>query len=357
MQEFQTTELLVKELSVIDRVKIHRPFYLGLIAEYQVNDGDYLLYRADIDALKIREETGWEYASQNEFMHACGHDVHTAILYGFILKVSEEKPGQNILFFFQPAEEGGGGAQKTVDTGFFDRFDIRSSYALHVNDDYPFGTVATNDHVLFASAAEIDVLFQGTSAHVAYPADGKNAFQALRLFLDCVDRMPREIEKPFLFAAGKIMAGEVRNIQPSQATINASMRTVSIEENHKMFEKIEAIAEQVEKMTGVKTRVNRFTLYPEVNIDKNLYDRLVPRLKKKYDVSLAPLKMVGEDFGVFCHRYPSILFWVGTRKDAYFPLHHPRFLPSDDIIPFGVNFLFDILNANIDAVQPGSIVQ
>ncbi len=345
MQEYETTEYLFRELSKVEGITLHRPFLLGLVSEYKVNDGDYLLFRADIDALNVREETGWVFASKNDCMHACGHDVHTAILYGLVLAVAEKKPNQNMLFFFQPAEEGGGGAQKTVDTGFFDRYAIRSSFALHVNDDYPFGSVATNDQVLFASASEIDVFFQGVGAHVAYPAEGKNTLLALRYFLDAVDRMPREVEKPFLFSAGKVVAGEVRNIQPAKAVINASMRTVSLEENARMFEQIEGMAEHIEKLTGVEIRLNRLSVYPEVKIDKTLYDRVIPKLAERYDVLPAPLKMVGEDFGVFSRRYPSMLFWLGTRREFYYPLHHPKYLPSDDIIPIGTQFLYDLFTS------------
>src|ERR1035437_1646595 len=90
-EEFKTTEILLKNISGMDNIKVLRPLPTGLIAEYKVNDGDYYLFRADIDALPIKEETFISYTSLNNFMHACGHDVHTSILYGLLLHVVQNQ--------------------------------------------------------------------------------------------------------------------------------------------------------------------------------------------------------------------------------------------------------------------------
>ena len=202
-KEFKTTELLIENITKLpgaDKIKIHTPFPTGLLVEYQVkNDDQYLLFRADIDALPIKEETDIDYKSTNEFMHACGHDVHSSILYSFLIDVLENKPNQNILFLFQPAEEAGGGAMEFYNTGVFDQFQIKNAFALHVTDEYPVGTIASTSGVLFASALEIDIEFLGESAHVAFPAEGKNAFNALRKFLDRSDKLLNEIGEPFIF--------------------------------------------------------------------------------------------------------------------------------------------------------------
>src|ERR1035437_692234 len=90
-QEFKTTEILIKNIKEMNNIKVLRPLPTGLIAEYKVNDGDYYLFRADIDALPIKEETFISYTSLNNFMHACGHDVHTSILYGLLLHVVQNQ--------------------------------------------------------------------------------------------------------------------------------------------------------------------------------------------------------------------------------------------------------------------------
>ena len=109
--EFKTTEIILENLKTFKEIKIHRPLETGLVAEYTVNEGSYILFRADIDALPIKEQTNFTFSSKNNYMHACGHDVHSSILYGLINNVVDKKVNQNIIFVFQPAEEGGGGAK------------------------------------------------------------------------------------------------------------------------------------------------------------------------------------------------------------------------------------------------------
>jgi len=145
-KEFKTTEIIissVKGLSNSEKLKIHSPFPTGVLFEYKVNDTPFILYRADIDALQIKEENEIEFKSTNDYMHACGHDVHTSILYSFLSDVLETQPDQNILFLFQPAEEAGGGAMRFFETGIFNQFNIMNAFALHVSDEYPLGTIAS----------------------------------------------------------------------------------------------------------------------------------------------------------------------------------------------------------------------
>ena len=77
-EEFETTRLLLDAVNSIQGLIVHRPLETGLVVEYKVNEGDYLLFRADIDALPIKEDTGVSFASQSDNMHACGHDAHIA---------------------------------------------------------------------------------------------------------------------------------------------------------------------------------------------------------------------------------------------------------------------------------------
>ena len=268
--EFTTTKLLIESIKGFDeskRINIHTPYKTGLLAEYKANSGKYIMFRADIDALPIKEENKIKFKSKNELMHACGHDVHTSILYSLLQYVLLNNIQKNILFLFQPAEEDGGGAMEFYNTKIFDKFNIQNAFALHVTDEYPSGTIASTNGVLFASSLEINVDFNGVSSHVAFPTEGKNAFNALRLFLDSIDKIPKDLNEPFVFGAGKISAGEVRNIVPGYARMEGTIRGLSSKKSLDFYNKLEKILSNINKITGVNIRSEKGAHYPEVIIN------------------------------------------------------------------------------------------
>lgn len=345
-KEFKTTDLIinsVKSLQDSDILKIHQPSSTGVLFEYEVNEDPFILFRADIDALPIKEENDIEFKSVNDNMHACGHDVHTAILYSFIEDILKVKPDQNLLFLFQPAEESGGGAMKFYNTGVFDEFKIKHAFALHVTDEYSFGTIASTPGVLFASALEIDIEFIGISSHIAFPGEGKNAFNALRLFLDVVDKTPERISEPFIIGIGKIEAGFIRNITPGIARMEGSIRGLSSIKVLGYLNTLNHILEEIKSATGVDYKIIKGAQYPEVIVDEDLYSKIDSHLKDKHSFINCGYKMTGEDFGFFSNKFPSFMFWLGTSEGERSGLHNPKFLPPDKTIDFGKNIFMDIL--------------
>ena len=344
--EVKTTKLLIdniKGLDTFSKIKIHTPYKTGLLVEYKVNDGGFLLFRADIDALPIKEENDIEFKSTNDFMHACGHDIHTSILYSFLSDVLKENVNQNILFLFQPAEEGGGGAMEFYKTGIFENYNISKAFALHVTDEYKEGTVASTKGVLFASALEIDIHFIGVSAHVAFPEEGKNAFNAMRKFLDIIDEKGKENSEPFIFGIGVYNAGNVRNISPGKAMLSGTIRGLSQQKVLGYVENLKVILNNLKEQTGVDYSITLGAHYPEVIVNESLFEDLSARLSDKFDFIDCGYKMTGEDFGFFSHKFPSFMFWLGTSRGEHFGLHNPRFLPPDSVIEKGKNILSQIL--------------
>jgi len=346
-EEFGTTNTILqslKNLEGAENLKFHNPMETGLLVEYKVNDDEYLLFRADIDALPIVEENEIEFKSTNEFMHACGHDVHTSILYSFLIDVLEKKPDQNILFLFQPAEEAGGGAMEFYNTGVFDQFKVKYAFALHVTDEYPLGTIASTSGVLFASALEIDFEFMGESAHVAFRDEGKNAFNALRKFLDAADILQSEYKDSILLGLGKFSSGSVRNITPGNAKIEGSIRGIGAKVIEEFYSRMEMLLDEVKNQTEVNYKITRGAFYPEVTNNRDLYNELKKVLSETNDFIDCGMKFTGEDFGFFSKKWPSFMFWLGTSKGERYGLHNPRFLPPDEVIDIGKNIFSKILS-------------
>ncbi len=346
-QEFKTTELIIdsiKSLPGSEQIKVHTPVPTGVLFEYKVNNDPFLLFRADIDALPIKEETEIDFKSTNEYMHACGHDVHSSILYSFLIDVLEKKPEQNILFLFQPAEEGGGGAIEFYNTGVFNQFKIKNAFALHVTDEYPLGTIASTSGVFFASALETDIEFIGESAHVAFPAEGKNAFNTMRTFLDKADELMKNAGDSILFGIGKYYSGNVRNITPDHSKIEGSIRGLSEEKVLGFLSKLESILKTTKDETGVDYKITKGAHYPEVIVDEDLFKHLSTKLTE-YNFIDCGYKMTGEDFGFFSKKWPSFMFWLGTSKSERYGLHNPKFLPPDETIETGKNIFITILNS------------
>lgn len=349
-EEFKTTNIIIQNINCLngaDKLKIHTPMNSGLLVEYMVNDGGYFLFRADIDALPIQEKNKIDFKSTNNFMHACGHDIHSSILYAFISEVLQAVINQNILFLFQPAEEAGGGAIRFYETGIFNQFQIKHAFALHVTDDYPLGTIASTEGVLFASSLETDIEFIGENAHIAFPGKGRNAFNALRKFLDKSDKLKESYGETFIFGIGKCESGFVRNISPGLARLEGTIRGLNIEMVNNFFLEIRKKLEKVKVETGVDFKITRGAHYPEVIVDDKLYNKLSKSLSEKYSFIDCGCKMTSEDFGFYSQKYPSFMFWLGISKGENYGLHNPKFLPPDEVIEIGKNIFMNILNSDI----------
>lgn len=344
-REFKTTETIAEAVSVFDNIKISKPLETGLVAEYTgAADADYLLFRADIDALPVKEETGCSYSSMNDNMHACGHDVHSSILYGLLQHVAETRPAQNVLFVFQPGEEGGGGAEKVINSGILDNYRIAACFALHVTDEFPLGTIASTDGILFASAHEIDLEIYGRGAHVAFPSDGIHSFDALRKFLDRTDGILKTHQEKIILGYGRVESGTARNIIPALTRVEGTIRTLARDVTEKFVKEITGVLEALKSEMGIEYRLERGPFYNEVNVDTVLFGRCRKILQDDYEFIDCGYRMTGEDFGLFSARYPSFMFWLGTSAGEKHGLHNSKFLPSDEAVLTGIDAMKKILS-------------
>ncbi len=332
--------------------KTYEPFLTSVVVEYRGGStkDPFYIFRADMDGLPVTESSSNEYVSKNDgVMHACGHDIHMTILCGLIAEVAMKTPEKNILFVFQPGEEGAGGAKKMIETGFFDKYNVISAFALHVTDNHELGEVASNGGILFAIPKEVDIVFKGNSGHAAYPEKGSDALAAAASFLTNIEHKIRKVLNPsetFLIHFGKISGGKARNIIADEVKIEGTLRAFDRKIMNTGSEEVKNTALSCGAVFGCKTEVNVLGEYLEVRNTPELFD-VLKKVCSNLSVRCIDKKaeLVGEDFCYFTDRYPGLLFWIGTREPGKKAeqLHSPTFFPPDKVVESGVKILFYLL--------------
>lgn len=348
-EEFKTHKYIAELLNDLENLKIHTFDFPGLLIEYSKGEGEYKLFRADMDGLPITEKTNCSFSSEHQGkMHACGHDIHMTVLLGLIEKVVKENLDTNLLFLFQPAEEGKGGAQRILETGVVGNYKISECFALHVNGSLKVGKVATKEGVFFANTQEIEVVFKGRSAHVAFAEKGKNVLKAGAEFYL---QLQEAIEKTFpqkgdvICAFGKMNAGVVMNAVPDECRLEGTMRAFTDNDHIKLKNLIETTASETSKKHELEHEIIYKAYYKEVVNDKELlqkFQSVCADLNVKFTRS--ERVFTGEDFGFFTDRYKGLLFWLGAaNKNNDADLHSPEFLADEKAIDIGVELLYELI--------------
>ena len=203
----------------------------GIVADHNRSKGPTILLRADMDALPIREETGLDFAGQAGNMHACGHDMHTAMLLGAArLLVNEDLPG-NVRFLFQPAEELLEGARDMIDSGVLDVVD--AAMMIHVGlAPLPVGTAIISSPGISAPAADyFTIHIQGKSCHGSAPQDGIDPIPAAAQILLAIQNIQtRELglNDRAVLTIGSIHGGTAANVIADTVEMRGSLRTTEI---------------------------------------------------------------------------------------------------------------------------------
>ncbi|MBN2460574.1 MAG: amidohydrolase [Candidatus Cloacimonetes bacterium] len=343
-EEFNTRDYLLRVLKNLPDIKVRTFDFPALLVEYKMNDGNFLLFRADMDGLPITEETECDFRSTHPGkMHACGHDMHMSILLGLIEHVVKGRVQRNILFLFQPAEETGGGARHILEAGILDDYDISAAYALHVKGDYPVGTVACRPGSFFANTEEVDVTFLGRSAHVAFAEKGKDAVAAAVDFYQLLQRViPEKFEDHYaiLCKFGIIKGGTVRNAVPAKCVLQGTLRALELEDHQILESLVKEIAWQVAADHDLECEVKISNYYRAVVNDSQLYEVFKNKIENSpYAFKTAPTQMGGEDFGFLADKYTGLLFLLGADGGNGADLHAANFLPDENALEAGLNIL------------------
>jgi amidohydrolase len=198
--------------------------------------GPTVLLRGDMDALPVTERTGVAYASQVDgAMHACGHDTHVAMLAGAarLLAARRDELAGNVIFMFQPGEEGLGGARMMIEEGVLDAAGERpaAAYALHViSGEIAGGTFTSRGGPILAASDALDITVHGRGGHGSQPYRAADPVPAACEIVTALQTMVTrrfDVFDPVVVTVGSIHAGTARNVIPDDAVISATIRTFS----------------------------------------------------------------------------------------------------------------------------------
>ncbi|AKS37876.1 N-acetyldiaminopimelate deacetylase [Anoxybacillus gonensis] len=300
-------------------------------------------YRADMDGLPIDEQTDVPFRSTHEGrMHACGHDMHMAIALGVLTHVVHHPIDDDMLFIFQPAEEGPGGALPMLESDEMKQWMPDMVIALHIAPEYPVGTIATKEGLLFANTSELFIDLIGKGGHAAFPHETKDMVVAASALIMQLQTIVSRNVNPLdsaVITIGKLTSGNVQNVIAERARLEGTIRTRSPEAMEKVKGRIEAIVRGIEVAYDCEAHIDYGSMYYQVYNDEALTNEFMQFVDQKTDVRLVRCQeaMTGEDFGYMLARIPGFMFWLGVQSP--FGLHHAKLNPNEEAIDVAIELL------------------
>src|SRR5690625_1622723 len=359
-EEVETAKFVVNELKKIDNIQIETNVGgNGIVATLTTGHGPTIALRADMDALPIEEDNNHSFVSKHDgVMHACGHDAHTSMLLGAVhILANQFNEGQltgTVKFIFQPAEEttdenGLSGAPYMVQEGVLNNVD--AIIALHVCPWHPVGVVQMNNGFSMANVDVFEATIKGSGGHGGYPHLATDPLWMLGSILQTFyGTVGRRISPLDIVAAsiGKIEAGAVSNVIPSDVTIEGTLRSYSPEAREKLAEEVEGVFKLAESFGGAY----EFTLEkgePALNNDMEInmiIEQSIQEIYPEMDIHWEPFGMGGEDFGYMTEEIPGSMFFLGCSLEDGLDrdLHTPIFDIDENCLPVGTAMFVATVN-------------
>lgn len=310
------------------------------------DNGKCILLRADMDGLKIEEKTGLEFYSENRNMHACGHDMHTAMLLGAasLLKEYQDEIKGTVKLVFQPDEEGFTGAKAMLKAGVLANPAPDAGFALHVNSGTPSGLLLCGRGNFMAGCTLFRITVKGVGCHGAMPETGIDPINiAAHIYLALQEIVAREVgaKEPAVVTIGKFCGGEAPNIIPQEVVLEGTIRTFDRELSDRIFHRIEEIATNTSKAFSGKCVVDELASAPPLVNNPELINQMADfatELVGKNAVYVVDEGGMGsEDFASYSYEIPCayLLIGAGTQEeDARYgkPMHNEKVVFNEDIL-------------------------
>lgn len=323
--------------------------------------GKVFLIRADMDALPIKEEANIVFASQNNNMHACGHDMHTAMLLGAarLLKEHEDEIEGTVKLMFQPAEELLEGSKDMIEHGVLENPSVDAALMMHVMTGIPLptGTIVACDGGVSAPAADyFTIQIQGKGCHGSTPNKGIDPISvAAHIIIALQEITSRELFlfDPAVLTIGTIHAGTVENVIPDTASLGGTLRAYDESTRAYIKKRICEISSgiatsfrataTVQFTSGCPVLINESSLAQcTLSFVRELLGTQkafsASQLNAMSDSGSASKSSGSEDFAYVSKKVPSIMFAIAAgepQKGFKYPLHHPKVMFDDNALTIG----------------------
>lgn len=325
--------------------------------------GPTVALRADMDALPVTEQVDLPFASKATaeyngdtvgVMHACGHDTHVAMLMGAaqVLAGMRDALAGNVLFIFQPAEEGApdgeeGGAELMLKEGLFKKYKPAVAFGQHVTSSLPSGVIGYRSGPLMASSDEFRIHVNGRQTHGSRPWGGVDPIvTAAQIIMGTQTLVSRQIDitkEPAVVSFGKIDGGVRNNIIPDSVFLNGTIRNFDMDNRQEIFKRLKITAEKIAESSGATAEVEILEGYPVTVNNPALTKAALPALEAaagENHVMVIPKITGAEDFSFFANEIPGFYYFLGvtpqgTDAATAASNHSPRFYVDESALKVG----------------------
>ncbi|WP_257148487.1 M20 family metallopeptidase [Bacillus sp. AFS073361] len=325
----------------------------GVIADLiGVEQGPTIVFRADMDALPIQEETDLPFASLVPgVMHACGHDGHTAILMGAakLLSFEKEKLKGIVRLIFQPAEEvNPGGAFGMIQSGVLNG--VEAIFGIHIWSELPSGTFRTCHGPMMAATDRFTIEIEGKGGHGGMPHKTIDSIvvashlvmASQQIISRCIDPLESGV-----ITFGELKSGTAFNIIANKAVLEGTTRSFTPEVRNTLQQKLVELTEGLAKIYGASIKLDYQCGYPSVVNHEKEVEISLEVAKDLFGMEFTGImkpKMVGEDFAYYLKEVPGAFCFVGAgdpNKPMY-PHHHPRFQIDESVLPKAAQWFYQL---------------
>lgn len=370
-REVKTGAYIAEHLKKLGLEVQHPVAKTGVVAILKgAKPGPVIALRADIDALPVTERNSLPFASKvkatyNEqetgVMHACGHDTHTAILMGVAEILSKNKTDLKgtVKFIFQPAEEGApageeGGAALMVKEGVLENPKVDVIFGMHIMSIAPLGVITYKPAGMMAAADWFSIKVKGRQAHGSAPWMSIDPIvvsaQIISGLQTIVSRQTELTKEAAVITIGRIQSGIRENIIPEEAIMAGTIRTLDVEMQDKIHEKIKLTATKIAESAGATAEVFIDKKFPLTYNDPTLTEKMVPSLVKaagKEKVMQISAVTGSEDFSEYQKKVPGLFFFVGAmppnQDPNTVPSHHtPDFMIDESAMLTGLKAMLNV---------------